>query len=66
MLDINNILEENRKRNELINAPYNPVTGYGSTSIERESVFIDGAPIEDMFLPVDCGEFEKKPKKKSV
>ena len=53
MLDINNILEENRKRNELINAPYNPVTGYGSTSIERESVFIDGAPIEDMFLPVD-------------
>lgn len=52
MLEINNILEENRRRNELINAPYNPVTGYGSTSIERESVFISGAPIENMYLPV--------------
>ena len=58
MLEINNILEENRRRNELINAPYNPVTGYGSTSIERESVFISGAPIEDMYLPVD---FAKTP-----
>jgi len=49
----NNILEENRKRNELINAHYDPLSGYGSTSIERVSVYIEGAPLEDMYLPVD-------------
>ena len=44
MLEKNNILEENRKRNELINAPYDPLSGYGSTSIEILSVYIVGAP----------------------
>ena len=48
----NDIIKENRKRIALIHAPYNPVTGEGSTSIEREKVYIQDCPIENLYLPV--------------
>lgn len=50
--EIENILEENRKRHEIINAPYNPVTGLGAVG-ERKKISIKDSPIGDMYLPVE-------------
>lgn len=47
----NDIIKENRKRLAQINAPYNPVTGEGATSVEREKVYIQDCPIETLYLP---------------
>ena len=41
--EIENILEENRKRHEIINAPYNPVTGLGAVG-ERKKISIKRLP----------------------
>ena len=45
-------MEENRKRHEIINAPYNPVTGLGAVG-ERKKISIKDSPIGDMYLPVE-------------
>ncbi len=45
------IIEENRQRLKAINAVYDPITGEGSTAIERKAVEIEGFPIEKLYLP---------------
>ncbi len=44
------ILNENEKRNNLINAPFNPISGFGSVG-ERVPVHIPGFPIPKQWLP---------------
>lgn len=53
MLKADEIIRINRERLAVINQPYNPITGEGSTSLPREKVFIKDCPIETMWLPVD-------------
>ena len=57
--EIENILEENRKRHEIINAPYNPVTGLGAVG-ERKKISIKDSPIGDMYLPVELPNMDSK------
>lgn len=45
------ILKENNRRLDTINAPFNPVSGFGSVG-ERVKVVIDGFPIRKQWLPV--------------
>ncbi len=45
------ILKENSRRLEVVNAPFNPVSGFGSVG-ERVKVVIDGFPIRKQWLPV--------------
>ncbi len=47
---VKEILEENERRLEANNAPFNPVTGLGSVG-EREKVSIAGFPIPTQWLP---------------
>ncbi len=57
-----NIIKENIKRLGVISAVYNPITGEGSTAIERRRVSIEGFPLECMYLPttmLDDEETEK-------
>lgn len=49
---IEDILAENDLRNEKLNAPFNPITGYGSVG-ERERVAISDFVIPVQWLPVD-------------
>lgn len=44
------ILTENQRRNDAINAPFNPVTGLGSVG-ERTCVRIDDFPLSEQYLP---------------
>ena len=53
------IIEENLRRLGEISAVYNPVTGEGSTSIERQWTEIKGFPIERLNLPVTMLENRK-------
>ncbi len=53
MRDIKTIIEENQRRLKENSAVYNPVTGEGSTSIERKWVEISGFPLTRMNLPTD-------------
>lgn len=48
--DVDNILKENERRNSLIFAPFNPVSGLGSIG-ERTLVHIPDFPIPDQYLP---------------
>ncbi|MBE6298524.1 MAG: hypothetical protein E7088_08630 [Bacteroidales bacterium] len=48
---MNDILAENKKRLAIINAPYDPMTGEGS-SIPRKHVHIEDSPLPDMWLPL--------------
>lgn len=48
--DIDNIIAENHRRIDQINAPFNPFTGEFSVG-ERSHVQIDGFPIPDLWLP---------------
>ena len=50
-MTVGEIIQKNRERLAIIRSPYNPITGYGSTSIPREEVYIKDCPIERMFLP---------------
>ena len=50
--EIKNIIEENCRRLKKNSAVYNPVTGEGSTSIERKWVEIEGFPLTRMNLPI--------------
>ena len=52
---VSELIEENRKRLDLINSPYNPVTGLNGVG-ERVEIKIKGAPIECMYLPVKFAE----------
>lgn len=51
MIERDRIIEENIRRCAIISAPYNPITGEGSTSIPRTDVEIEGFPLEAMRLP---------------
>lgn len=46
------IIKENIRRLGDISAVYNPVTGEGSTSVERQWTAFEGFPIENINLPV--------------
>lgn len=50
--DIDSILNENDRRNEIINAPFNPVTGEGSIG-DRVKVYISDFAIPTQWLPAD-------------
>lgn len=50
------IIETNIKRKSKISAPYNPITGDGSTSIVRTQVHIEGFPLKDINLPLSMTE----------
>ena len=52
MQGVNEIISENTKRNELINSPFNPITGLGSVG-ERQKVVIEDFPIRVQYLPVE-------------
>ena len=52
------IIEENNKRLKNNSAVYNPITGEGSTSVERECVEIEGFPLTRMNLPVTMAKQE--------
>lgn len=45
------MVNENLKRLKVIKAPYNPVSGEGSFSVERTHVHIEDFPIKDLWLP---------------
>ncbi|MEG2599570.1 MAG: terminase [Muribaculaceae bacterium] len=49
---IHKILEENDKRNAVVYATFNPITGYGSVG-ERECLSINDFPIPIQYLPVE-------------
>ena len=53
------IIKTNLERLRKNYAPYNPVTGEGSTSVEREWVEIEGFPLTRMNLP--CGLLQVEP-----
>lgn len=48
---IQNIILENERRNKVINAPFNPISGKGSI-LARKEVFIEDFPIPTQYLPV--------------
>lgn len=49
---VSEILAENRRRNEINNAYFNPVTGEGSIfASKRKKVFIEDFPIQTQWLP---------------
>lgn len=49
---INTIIEENKRRNEIIYARFNPISGLGSIG-ERVKVRIEDFPIRTQYLPVE-------------
>lgn len=51
-MDKEKIIKQNKERLGVISAVYNPITGEGSTSIERQWVNIEDFPIESMYLPI--------------
>ena len=50
-MDKEKIIKENIERLKKISAPYNPVTGEGSTAVERSEVEIEDFPLSHMNLP---------------
>lgn len=48
---VNHIIEENNRRLERINAPFNPITGEGSI-LERKEVCLTDFPLKRQFLPL--------------
>lgn len=51
LAEIQNIILENERRNKLINAPFNPITGEGAIH-ERSEVYIEDFPIPTQHLPI--------------
>ena len=51
--DVKKIIDENCERLKRNSAVYNPITGEGSTSLERRWVEIEGFPLTRMNLPVE-------------
>lgn len=52
LTDIEKILRENHRRNEVMYAPFNPISGFGSIG-ERKHVVISDFAIKEQWLPVD-------------
>ncbi len=52
------IIKENLRRLGEISAVYNPISGEGSTSVERVAVTVEGFPIETLYLPVSMASSE--------
>ena len=52
MQSVKEIIIENTRRNELINSPFNPITGLGSIG-ERKEVVIEDFPIRKQYLPIE-------------
>lgn len=50
MKEVQQILQENNRRNEEIYAPFNPYTGRGAVG-ERKKVVIEDFPIKEQYLP---------------
>ncbi len=46
----NEIIQENNRRHELINKPYNPITGEGCQG-NRVHIYIEDAPFPNLYLP---------------
>lgn len=46
------IIKINIERNKHISAPYDPISGKGSTSIERKNIEIEGFPLENINIPL--------------
>lgn len=51
LAEIHNILLENERRNKVIKAPFNPITGEGSI-LDREKVCISDFPLPEQYLPL--------------
>ena len=51
LAEVQNIILENERRNKLINAPFNPVTGEGAI-LERQRVCIEDFPLPTQYLPL--------------
>lgn len=51
LAEIQNVILENERRNKLIKAPFNPVTGEGAI-LERKQVYIEDFPIPTQYLPL--------------
>lgn len=51
LAEVQNIILENERRNKLINAPFNPVTGEGAI-LERQRVCIEDFPMPTQYLPL--------------
>jgi len=52
MDEVNDIIIENIRRNEIIRTPFNPIRGLGSVG-EREKITIDDFPIRTQYLPIE-------------
>lgn len=50
LAEVHNILLENERRNRVINAPFNPITGEGAI-LDREKVCIEDFPLPTQYLP---------------
>lgn len=50
LAEVHNILLENKRRNKVINAPFNPITGEGAI-LDREKVCIEDFPLPTQYLP---------------
>lgn len=46
------IIKENERRNAVVYAPFNPISGFGSVG-ERKKVVIDDFPVSTQYLPVE-------------
>ena len=56
MLQKSEIIRINQERLKALEAPYSPITGEGSFSVERVHVNCDDFPLKDMWIPVDFAE----------
>ena len=56
MLQKSEIIRINQERLKALEAPYSPITGEGSFSVERVHVHCDDFPLKDMWIPVDFAE----------
>ena len=52
MNSIEDIINENARRNAIIGAPFNPINGFGSIG-ERKEVVIEDFPIRKQYLPIE-------------
>lgn len=50
--EVHDILKENKRRNGIIHAPFNPISGLGSIG-ERFRIDIPDFPIETQYLPIE-------------
>lgn len=56
MINCEEIIKENKRRNNNINKVYRPETGEGSDCYTREVINIEDAPIPTQYIPVEMGD----------